>query len=801
MFKLGKCKQVLAYFISVSLLSTFVFGNISVYASEYTKSDVFTFTYTIRDTYTAVFADNYVDVLTSLGTTELEIPYTYDNGVNGEKMIESVSISSVKDNYITKVILDEGYSTVTWARAFRYFTKLETVEFKYKGNDFSIGSMFRDNTSIKEVYIYASTMSVSDSAFRGLSSDAKVYVTSEAVKNAIVEGTAYGSYPVSADQVIVMTSEKPNSEFTITCENITYKTEGGLKPQANITSGDGAITYKLFSDEACLNEYTGYSYNSPYLPMGTYYLKGFMAATDNYQSSSSKPIEARVLPNTNVNKSTLNSIYEEANSFFEENQYYKEDYDTIAWNNVYARGGALSKAEEIIKDTEGRFTQSEIDTAADNLTTSLKHLKESPASTDEVWAELLVEQAEGIIKSVENGEEIYTEKSYENLLNNLQNAKDLDKTTSTKRIINNRISALQYAIDKLEVDPGEIIPAGEPFAYVEKGGKEAKVVSLIADESMNGSAKIKITFDCAKDVSFNESASIEVKATAGGIQSYQKFMGNSWTQGATCEIELPLVQEIKTGDQVDISAFTYSWDNAADYVYGITKVEFYDSKGHILKTIIDKDIAKETLAETISKAEAIDTTPYTDESVAELTKAIEAARALTDEATAEDINSAIKAIEDAISGLKLKVVTGTVTGTIKVSDTDDTTEMTVTAVSSDGTETTVTATSMGAYTIENLEAGSYTLTISGGKYAARSYEITVAEGENALDAELNPLGDINGDGKVTTADVGKANSHAKGVITLTDYDFACADVKNDGSITTADVGMINSHAKGVSTLW
>ena len=60
---------------------------------------------------------------------------------------------------------------------------------------------------------------------------------------------------------------------------------------------------------------------------------------------------------------------------------------------------------------------------------------------------------------------------------------------------------------------------------------------------------------------------------------------------------------------------------------------------------------------------------------------------------------------------------------------------------------------------------------------------------------------VRRDGKITTADVGMANSHAKGVITLTDYGFACADVKTDGSISTADVGMINSHAKSVSTLW
>ncbi len=126
--------------------------------------------------------------------------------------------------------------------------------------------------------------------------------------------------------------------------------------------------------------------------------------------------------------------------------------------------------------------------------------------------------------------------------------------------------------------------------------------------------------------------------------------------------------------------------------------------------------------------------------------------------------------------------------------------MTVVAEAADGTETSVTATSMGEYVIEGLEAGTYTLTISGGKYAPRSYEVEVSE-SLSQDVSLNPYGDVNGDGKVTTADVGLTNSHAKGVSTLTDYEFICADVNIDGNITTADVGRINSHAKGVSLLW
>ena len=210
------------------------------------------------------------------------------------------------------------------------------------------------------------------------------------------------------------------------------------------------------------------------------------------------------------------------------------------------------------------------------------------------------------------------------------------------------------------------------------------------------------------------------------------------------------------------------------------------------------------LDKAIADGEAVDITKYTDESVKTLTDAITAGKAVKEnaEATQDDVDNAVKAINDAIAALETKPVTGAVSGKIVVSDGNAETEMTVTATAADGTETSVTATSMGTYTIENLALGEYTLTISGGKYVERTYEITVTEGSIDKEVNLNPLGDINGDGKVTTADVGMANSHAKGVKILEGYAFDCANVKNtDAEVTTADVGMINSHAKGVKTLW
>ena len=380
----------------------------------------------------------------------------------------------------------------------------------------------------------------------------------------------------------------------------------------------------------------------------------------------------------------------------------------------------------------------------------------------------------------------------------------LNDENATQEAVDIAVSKINDAISALKDKSHEL----NYIVKVEKSGAEAILDTFIADDSTAGAVKVKITFDCAEDVNFNKYANIEVKAVVNETESYQKIIGtgeeSEAEKGETgVVVELSLNDAIAVGNDVKLSAFTWCFSNAVDYVYGITKVEYINENGVVVRTIQNVTVSLDKLKKAIDNAVEVDTSLYTDESLAELTKAIQLAKAVinNEDVTQDDVDAAVKAIDDAISGLKLLSDAGTLTGTIKVSDENAETEMTVVAISSDGAEITVTATSMGTYTLENLEAGSYTLTISGGKYADRSYEITVTEGENTQDVELNPYGDINGDGKITTADVGMANSHAKGVITLTDYGFACADVKTDGSISTADVGMINSHAKSVSTLW
>ena len=91
---------------------------------------------------------------------------------------------------------------------------------------------------------------------------------------------------------------------------------------------------------------------------------------------------------------------------------------------------------------------------------------------------------------------------------------------------------------------------------------------------------------------------------------------------------------------------------AKDYVYGITKVEFLNIGGSVVKSYNDQIVAAAELKSAIEKAEAIDAKKYTSESYAKLTRALETAKSLTDEATADAMNGAIKAINTAIKNLK-----------------------------------------------------------------------------------------------------------------------------------------------------
>ena len=107
-----------------------------------------------------------------------------------------------------------------------------------------------------------------------------------------------------------------------------------------------------------------------------------------------------------------------------------------------------------------------------------------------------------------------------------------------------------------------------------------------------------------------------------------------------------------------------------------------------------------------------------------------------------------------------------------------------------------------SYTISGIASGTYTMRVLKKNHVTREYTVTVSREAVTQNVKIHLKGDIDGNGTVTTMDVIRANSHARGVTLLTDYALKCADVVGtDGTVTTMDVIRINAHAKGASKLW
>lgn len=105
------------------------------------------------------------------------------------------------------------------------------------------------------------------------------------------------------------------------------------------------------------------------------------------------------------------------------------------------------------------------------------------------------------------------------------------------------------------------------------------------------------------------------------------------------------------------------------------------------------------------------------------------------------------------------------------------------------------------HTFNGVSDGEYRVIVSKTNSVTREYGVDVSNGKVTCEFKLNHIGDINGDGKVNTVDVARANASARGVNALTGYDLACADINSDGKVNTVDVARMNAHAKGVNSLW
>ncbi len=359
---------------------------------------------------------------------------------------------------------------------------------------------------------------------------------------------------------------------------------------------------------------------------------------------------------------------------------------------------------------------------------------------------------------------------------------------------------LTKAIEALVVDYSE----GEKTSGIGKImplGKETTLDSGKADESMAGAVKIRYIFDCAADTDFSEYTTIDATAVINGTNNYKQFKGNNNQKGAKdCSVTLDLASAIEVGDSYTIKADTYAWNEATDYVYLVTRIEYLDAEGKVLKMFTGGgETAKlDNYKKAIEDAKAlVESGEYTEESVAVLQTAIDNAQALLDSTDGKPLPSQMEdpaaALDAAIKAL-VEMPKGDISGTVATPGTD--VEVTVTIATADGTEVSEVTSANGEYTLADLEDGDYVITFAAEGYVTRSYTATVAGGAVNIEAELHMVGDINGDGNITTVDVGLANAHAKGTKTLEGYDFDVAEVSGDENLTTVDVGIINSIAKG-----
>ena len=618
------------------------------------------FTYTYQSAYGGGYQASLRSDANLSDLTELDVPTTFD-GTNGEgPVILSKASPSSSNNTIQLLKTNSSYGSIL-RRAFSYLDALEKVEYTTTGTLTFRERTFEDcSSTLKDVFIYASSVSFDGSGIRAFMTfidnpDAKIHVVSETVRQQIIDGTAEGTASVTEDKIEVMESELPTAVVEVECADIDYGTEGGFKPTAKVTVNeqpveDAKVTFKLYKDESCTTEYTGVGgYTANDIPVGTYYFKATVEGTDEYLGAvSAKSCEVHV-NEVVVSKDDLNAAIDAANSF--KSSAIQEDYNATAWDAVYGLNtGALAKANAIDKQADA--TQDEINAATKALNDALETLKNSLADTTELWTELegLINDAESLDKSE------FTVDSYAKLKSAVDSANALSKDTATKTQIQKAISALKTAKEGLEVDQ-VVIPAGAPFAYVRYNYTTMPFYRGTTDESMVGATRIKLTFDCADDTSFNNYFTTNYSVDVGGIKSDSEIRGvgeeKLGEKGCTAVLNLTSPIE-ESGKSYSIIGYTYGYPNAKDYVFAITKIEFLDDTGHILKTITDATVVKEQLAKAIADAEALDADKYTAESYAELTKAIEAAKALKDDATVAELNAAKDAINAAIEALKEK---------------------------------------------------------------------------------------------------------------------------------------------------
>lgn len=106
------------------------------------------------------------------------------------------------------------------------------------------------------------------------------------------------------------------------------------------------------------------------------------------------------------------------------------------------------------------------------------------------------------------------------------------------------------------------------------------------------------------------------------------------------------------------------------------------------------------------------------------------------------------------------------------------------------------------YSIENVEAGTYTMKVSKANHVTREYEVVVASADVVQDVKIYLEGDVTNDGAVDIGDHQAMFEHLQGITVITDpYKLKVLDVTQDGSVDIGDHQALFEHLQGITPLF
>lgn len=698
-----KVNQILSILLSGLIVLNAVC--ISVSANEIDYSNHFVYEVTDEVAKIISFKNDIEELIMPEQVTIDNVIYSISNNTLqiGAALFKSTSSQVINTKKIT---YPSCYNSVGHGKAmmFNGNTTLEEVKFEYVGEDFNLGAMtFTDCSGLKKLYIYSQSIKFTTTMnmFKNVSSTATAYVKNETVKTVMESlnwpGTIVIDPSLGEDTPIV--NKTALSEKIIEVE--TFLSSINKTQYNNIAALETALVNAKSVNESTTA--TQDDVNTEHLKLSTALsnatkktdksaLATKIAEVEEFLSGITSIEEKRY-----VNLSGLRQALAHAKTVNQNASATQTDVDnevkalTSARNDVQRKpdiqAGELIRYtreyEDYIKNVqEDDFTSSSWYKVKDIYNNSVKmYRQEYPyqlATQEEVDA--MTEKMRNFKTLLEKADTSEQKSNLDNLIAqageirrdnyNQESLEALDKAVSNAQAINdglkseynNAVENIKNAITNLVDKNTE--SAGDLFAKVQKGGKATNIFKGKADDKMTAAERIRITFDCASDVSYNNGATIEVKAVCCETESYKQFKGtdDTYTKGSKgWTVDLPLSSAIKSGEEISIEVFTYSWEDAASYVYGITKVELLDNQNILCKTITDRTILMDKLKDEIERAEKIEQGSYSDESFAELTKAIESAKALEEKASKTDIDKAIDALDKAVKGLKEQTPTEPVT--------------------------------------------------------------------------------------------------------------------------------------------